>query len=68
MASLAELVKPFVHPQHLPEFFWRHLQKDIEHLSQVTGKGLEEAAIIVHLILKDILTKPPPTCKCVCII
>ena len=63
MVSLAELVKPFVQPQHLPEFFWRHLQKDIEHLSQVTGKGLEEAAIIVHLILKGILTKQPPTCK-----
>lgn len=42
----------------LPELFWRHLRKDIEHLSSVTGKGIEEAALIVHLVLSEILTKP----------
>ena len=58
---LAPLVKPSVKPDHLPEFFWMHLEKDFEHLSQVTGKSMEETTIIVHLVIKDILTKDPPT-------
>lgn len=62
-ADLAALVKPHVNPNNLPEFFWMHLRKDIEQLSRVTGKGLDESAIIVHLVLQGILTKPPPTCK-----
>ena len=61
--DLAPLVKPFVNPDHLPEFFWMHLKKDFEHLSRVTGKSIDEAVIIVHLVLKDILTKQPPACK-----
>ncbi len=62
-AELAALVRPHVKPNKLPEFFWMHLRKDIEQLSRVTGKGLDEAAIIVHLVLRDILTKPPPICE-----
>ena len=61
--DLAPLVKPFINPDHLPEFFWMHLEKDFEHLSRVTGKSIDEAVIIVHLVLKDILTKLPPACK-----
>ena len=61
--QLAALVKPTVNPNNLPEFFWMHLIKDIEHLSQVTGKGLDESAIIIHLVLHQILTKEPLTCK-----
>ena len=66
MHDLANLVKPFVNPQHLPEFFWMHLSKDIEHLSHVTGKGLEESAIIVHLVLAEILTNSTPDRKLDC--
>ena len=63
MAELAVLVKPPVNPNNLPEFFWMHLRKDIEQLSQVTGKGLDESAISIHLVLQGILMKPPPSCK-----
>jgi hypothetical protein len=60
--ELANLVKQNV---NLPEFFWMHLSKDIEHLSRVTGKGMEESALIVHLVLHNIFTKlPPADCKC----
>lgn len=62
-ADLAALVKPHVNPNNLPEFFWMHLMKDIEHLSRVTGKGLDESAIIIHLIIRQILTKQPPARK-----
>ena len=61
MAELADLVKPRVNPNNLPEFFWMHLNKDIEQLSRVTGKSLDESAIIIHLVLRGILTKAPPT-------
>lgn len=61
--DIAHLVKPFVHPEHLPEFFWMHLTRDIEHLSRVTGKGVEDSAIIVHLVLCEMLTNIMPDCK-----
>ena len=61
MAELADLVKPHVNPNNLPEFFWMHLNKDIEQLSRVTGKSVDESAIIIHLVLRGILTKAPPT-------
>lgn len=61
--DVANLVKPFVNPQHLQEYFWMHLQKDIEHLSLVTGKGFEESCITVHLVLSEILTKVLPIGK-----
>ena len=64
--ELAALVAPRVNPNSLPEFFWRHLQKDVAHLSRVTGKGLDESAIIIHLVLCNILKKAPSICKSVC--
>ena len=56
LLALAELVKPAVNPELLPQFFWMHLRKDMEHLSRVTGKGMEESAIIIHLVLQDMLS------------
>ena len=58
-AELAELVKPPVKHDLLPQFFWMHLKKDIEHLSRVTGRGMEESALIIHFVLHDILLTPP---------
>ena len=62
-ADLAELVKGNVMPRHLPEFFWRHLERDIESLRRITNRGLDECAMIVHLVLERILSVNPPTCK-----
>ena len=61
--DLATLVKPFVDLGHLPEYFWMHLHKDIQHLSRVTGRSIDESVLIIHLILKDILTKEAPPSK-----
>ena len=57
-AGVEPLVKPHVKPRNLQGFLWKHLKKDVEHLSIVTGKGFEEAALIVHIVLSDTLTKP----------
>ena len=43
----------------LPEFFWMHLEKDIECLRRVTRRGVEECVIIVHLVLQQMLTTVP---------
>ena len=63
MQDLVPLVKPRVDPQYLPEFFWMHLSRDIEHLSHVTGKSMEDSAMIVHLVLNEIATGMIPNCK-----
>lgn len=60
IGDIVQLVKPHVPVPGLPEFFWRHLDKDIELLGRAVGKGYEEAAMIIHLVLREILVKDPP--------
>ena len=60
--GLVDLVKSGLQsPQELPEFFWGHLQRDVQLLGQALGKNPEDAAIVVHLVLRNILTVSPPT-------
>ena len=54
-----QLVNTTVSPDNLPEYFWKHLMKDIEDLSKITSKAVEECCMIVHLVLREILTKEP---------
>ena len=63
MEGLVQLVKVGVRPQDLPEFFWHHLERDMELLGSAIGKSMDESAIIVHLVLREILLKDPPTCE-----
>ena len=60
LEAIACLVTPQVLPKDLPEFFWAHLEKDLELLGRDTGKGLDEVVMIIHLILWHILTTDPP--------
>ena len=61
IGDLARIVKPSVQPQFLPEFFWKHLEHDIKQLSVTTGRSEDDAALLIHIVLKEILTKDPPT-------
>ena len=63
MEGLTQLVKVGVRPQELPEFFWHHLERDVELLGRATGKSVDESAIVVHLVLREILLRVPPTCE-----
>lgn len=66
LPKLANLVKPSLSkPQLLPEFFWMHLRKDLEHLSRSTGEGMEESSIIVHLVLQDMSNQVDCEYKCI---
>ena len=61
LGAIAGLVNAQVPPQQLPEFFWIHLEKDLELLGKDTKKGLEDNVMILHLVLRQILTLNPPT-------
>ncbi len=63
IGDLAKIVKCTVSVHNLPEFFWIHLQKDIEQLSTAIGRSQDEAAILIHHVLKKILLENPPTGK-----
>ena len=65
ISSLKELVKKrgsLAIP--LPDYFWGHLEKDLELVGQSLGKNVEEAAILVHLVIKNILSTNPSFSKC----
>ena len=58
-----QLVKENIRPSDLPEFFWHHLDRDIELLGRSIGRSMEESAIALHLVLKEILQQNPPKCE-----
>ena len=55
--GLLDLTKGKVRPADLPFFFWQHLQCDIDILSRAIGKSKDESCLILHMILKDIVTE-----------
>ena len=60
--GLVALVKSgLTSPQELPEFFWGHLERDVQLLATALGRNPEDATIVVHLVLRNILTITPPT-------
>ena len=62
VADLVNLpVKP--KPNELSEFFWKHLEKDLEAISKFLDRGEEESILILHLVLKKILTGQKIMCK-----
>ena len=61
MEGLMQLVKVNIRPRNLPEFFWHHLERDVELLVRSIGRSMDESAIAIHLVLKEILQRNPPT-------
>ena len=58
--ELCQLVQK--QPHELAEFFWRHLERDLELLGKTINKNAEECALVLHLVLKNIVIcdKVPP--------
>lgn len=63
MDGLMQLVKENIRPSNLPEFFWHHLERDVKLLGISIGRNMEESAIALHLVLKEILQQNPPKCE-----
>ena len=37
------------------EFFCSHLEKNIEQLSKIIGKSIDDSTMLLHIVLHDIL-------------
>jgi len=48
------LVNPNLPGEYLAQFFWEHLQKDLEVLSKALNLNHDDTALIVHSILRYI--------------
>ncbi|KAI6647030.1 E3 ubiquitin-protein ligase [Oopsacas minuta] len=42
-------------PRDLPNFFYLHLEREIEYLTRLTGKNFEEVIFFIHLIIKSVM-------------
>ena len=60
LEAIASLITPQILPKDLPEYFWAHLEKDIALLGRDIRKGLDEVVMIIHLVLRQILTRDSP--------
>ena len=57
IGDVATLIKPAVNPNGLAEYFWKHLEKDLEGICAILKKGEDESVLLLHLVLKEILTQ-----------
>ena len=55
---MLDFVHPTINPGELQQFFRQHLMRDLELLSKVIGYSIDDAALIVHLILQKTHSSP----------
>ena len=48
-------VIPTVELRKILDFFWHHLERDLEILCSAIGKSYDESALLVHIIIHNIL-------------
>lgn len=53
------VVTPPVESKKIVNFFWHHLERDFEILCKAIGKSFDEAALLVHIVLQQILKVNP---------
>ena len=41
-----------IQPRGLSEFFWTHLKKDLELLCRALNKNMQEAVLVLHLVIQ----------------
>lgn len=58
LGDVAALVNHPIKPNALPEFFWKHLEKDLESICAILKRGEDESILVMHLVLKEILIQP----------
>ena len=64
-SGLVELIKPAMQESMVPEFIWRHLDKDISLLAKSLGKSTDESLLAIHMILRGIAQKDIPKGQCI---
>ncbi|KAK7494871.1 hypothetical protein BaRGS_00013998, partial [Batillaria attramentaria] len=46
--QVCEMVHPRIVPQDVCQFFWHHLQRDLQVLQRVTGRGTDDIYLVLH--------------------
>ncbi|XP_074663829.1 E3 ubiquitin-protein ligase rnf213-alpha-like isoform X2 [Strix aluco] len=54
--AILDLMKEQV--EDVEQFFWGHLQKDVECLAEALNRNTEDAVLTVHLFLQDLINNP----------
>ena len=54
-AELADMVHPDVPGDYLPQFFWEHLQRDMDVLSKSLNLNKDDTVIVVHNVLRSFI-------------
>ncbi len=49
------MIHPAVNAADAKEFFWAHLVKDINILAKSIGSSIDDAALLMHMVLAEIL-------------
>ena len=58
MKDIGSIVKTGVKAPKLPIFFWEHLVMDLKSLQTVLSMGLDDIALLIHIVMADIVKTP----------
>lgn len=50
------MITPQCNPEHVAEFLWQHMQRDLDVLGRALGRSVDDAALTVHLVLQRIIS------------
>ncbi len=54
--SIRLIMNPTVNPDNVKNFFWDHLNKDLNLIGKTLNLNMDEVFIILHFIFNDIMT------------
>eukprot|EP00794_Sanderia_malayensis_P015622 gene15622-17198_t len=55
MRDTSDVITPPVNPKEVRQFFWNHLVRDINNLAKSIGSSTDDACILIHMILAEML-------------
>ena len=61
--DLLYLVKTVETRTDLPEFFYQHLERDLQDLARHTGQNFEEAVFLIHIVIKSLMETAKNNCE-----
>ena len=54
--AASQLITPPCDPEHVVEFLWKHMQRDLSVLGRALGRSVDDAALTVHLVLHQMIS------------
>ena len=55
--AIAQIVKPGVAVNQLPQFFWNHFEKDVRAFAKAIGHTPEDASVVLHWFLNTLVSQ-----------